>query len=156
MGLERACTAVAFGTPFEASDVSTRDYFHPSAAGQAKLADVSFAHGYWGTAGVNAAPTAGFTPACDGLTCTFIDTSTDSDGVTGWSWNFDATASAGPTSVAQDPTYSFAAEGTYTVTLHAIDTYGATARVSVTGVTHASLTYDAGVSVTSATINRPA
>lgn len=120
----------AFGTPFEASDVSTRDYFHPSAAGQAKLADVSFAHGYWGTAGVNAAPTAGFTPACDGLTCTFTDTSTDSDGVTGWSWNFDATASAGPTSVAQDPTYSFAAEGTYTVTLHAIDTYGATASVS--------------------------
>ena len=37
-----------FSTPFSTSDVSTRDYFHPSAAGQAKLASVSWAAGYWG------------------------------------------------------------------------------------------------------------
>jgi lysophospholipase L1-like esterase len=37
-----------FSTPFNRSDVSTRDYFHPSAAGQAKLASVSWAAGYWG------------------------------------------------------------------------------------------------------------
>ena len=37
-----------FSTPFSRSDVSTRDYFHPSAAGQAKLASVSWAAGYWG------------------------------------------------------------------------------------------------------------
>jgi lysophospholipase L1-like esterase len=37
-----------FSTPFVRSDVSTRDYFHPSAAGQARLASVSWAAGYWG------------------------------------------------------------------------------------------------------------
>jgi hypothetical protein len=31
-----------FNTPFARSDVSTRDYFHPSLAGQAKLAAVSW------------------------------------------------------------------------------------------------------------------
>lgn len=37
-----------FGTTFTASDVTTRDYFHPSIAGQAKLAAVTWAAGYWG------------------------------------------------------------------------------------------------------------
>jgi lysophospholipase L1-like esterase len=38
-----------FNTAFSRSDVSTRDYFHPSLAGQAKLAAVSWAAGYaWG------------------------------------------------------------------------------------------------------------
>jgi lysophospholipase L1-like esterase len=37
-----------FSTAFAVPDVSTRDYFHPSAAGQAKLASVSWAAGYWG------------------------------------------------------------------------------------------------------------
>jgi lysophospholipase L1-like esterase len=36
-----------FDTNFVASDVSTRDYFHPSAAGQTKLARVSWKAGYW-------------------------------------------------------------------------------------------------------------
>lgn len=40
-----------FDTPFSAADVSTRDYFHPSLEGQAKLAAVSWAAGYWGRAG---------------------------------------------------------------------------------------------------------
>ena len=38
----------AFDTKFVKTDVSTRDYFHPSLAGQAKLARVSWAAGYWG------------------------------------------------------------------------------------------------------------
>jgi lysophospholipase L1-like esterase len=37
-----------FNTKFVTSDVSTRDYFHPSAGGQAKLAAVSWGAGYWG------------------------------------------------------------------------------------------------------------
>jgi lysophospholipase L1-like esterase len=37
-----------FGTTFLASDVTTRDYFHPSIAGQAKLAAVTWSAGYWG------------------------------------------------------------------------------------------------------------
>jgi lysophospholipase L1-like esterase len=37
-----------FGTAFAASDVTTRDYFHPSIAGQAKLAAVTWSAGFWG------------------------------------------------------------------------------------------------------------
>jgi len=37
-----------FNTTFVASDITTRDYFHPSISGQAKLATVSWAAGYWG------------------------------------------------------------------------------------------------------------
>lgn len=38
----------AFNTRFTTADVSTRDYFHPSLAGQTKLAAKSWAAGYWG------------------------------------------------------------------------------------------------------------
>ncbi|TMG25723.1 MAG: SGNH/GDSL hydrolase family protein [Chloroflexi bacterium] len=37
-----------FNTTFTVSDVSTRDYFHPSLSGQAKLAAGSWTVGYWG------------------------------------------------------------------------------------------------------------
>jgi lysophospholipase L1-like esterase len=37
----------AFQVRFVRSDVSSRDYFHPSLAGQAKLAEVSWANGPW-------------------------------------------------------------------------------------------------------------
>jgi len=37
-----------FNTTFVASDITSRDYFHPSISGQAKLAAVSWAAGYWG------------------------------------------------------------------------------------------------------------
>ena len=37
-----------FGTSFTRSDVTTRDYFHPSVSGQAKLAAISWAAGPWG------------------------------------------------------------------------------------------------------------
>jgi lysophospholipase L1-like esterase len=39
---------VVFNTDFTASDISSRDFFHPSPAGQKKLADVSWSAGYWG------------------------------------------------------------------------------------------------------------
>jgi lysophospholipase L1-like esterase len=37
-----------FNIAFTASDISTRDYFHPSLSGQKKLAAVSWSTGYWG------------------------------------------------------------------------------------------------------------
>ena len=37
-----------FSLAFAASDISTRDYFHPSLAGQKKLAATSWSAGYWG------------------------------------------------------------------------------------------------------------
>jgi hypothetical protein len=36
-----------FNTVFTASDITGRDYFHPSISGQAKLASVTWAAGYW-------------------------------------------------------------------------------------------------------------
>jgi lysophospholipase L1-like esterase len=36
-----------FNTVFVASDITGRDYFHPSTSGQAKLASVTWAAGYW-------------------------------------------------------------------------------------------------------------
>ena len=36
------------GTAFVASDISTRDYFHPSLAGQTKLAGIAWTAAKWG------------------------------------------------------------------------------------------------------------
>lgn len=54
--LESVCAAyrqchfdgnVVFGTAFSRSDVSTRDYFHPSLSGQARLAEATWLAGPW-------------------------------------------------------------------------------------------------------------
>ena len=37
-----------FNTVFTTSDVNTRDYFHPSTSGQARLAGVTWSAGFWG------------------------------------------------------------------------------------------------------------
>ena len=81
----------AFNTLFTTADVSG-DYFHPSVAGQAKLASVTWAAGFtWTTTPPpsNAAPLASFTSSCSALSCSFTDTSTDGDGsITGRQWSF--------------------------------------------------------------------
>jgi PKD repeat protein len=71
----------------------------------------------------NQLPTAAFTADCTDLDCSFTDTSTDSDGsITGWSWDFDD----GNNSSAQNPNHSFAAGGSYTVSLTVTDDGGET------------------------------
>lgn len=80
----------------------------------------------------NLGPTASFTPSCSGLTCNFTDTSTDPDGtVVGWSWNF----GDGNTSTAQNPSHTYAAGGSYTVTLAATDNDGASSAAAEQNVT---------------------
>jgi PKD repeat protein len=108
----------AFNTVFEASDVSG-DYFHPSVAGQAKLAAVSWANGYTWTAAPppNQPPSASFTAACAGLTCDFANTSTDVDGTMTHAWDFDDGAISAETS----PSHTYGAGGTFTVTLTVTD-----------------------------------
>jgi len=70
----------------------------------------------------NQAPTANFTFSCSGLSCSFTSTSSDPDGsIASYSWNFgDAT-----TSTAQNPSHSYGAGGSYTVTLRVTDNQGA-------------------------------
>ncbi len=76
-----------------------------------------------GAPGGNTAPVANFSSSASGLTVNFTDSSTDSDGtIASRSWNFgDST-----TSTATNPSKTYAAAGTYTVTLTVTDNGGAT------------------------------
>lgn len=61
---------------------------------------------------------------CTGLTCNFTDASFDLDGtISSWEWAF----GDGSSSAAQNPTYTFASEGTYTIRLTARDELGMSA-----------------------------
>lgn len=72
-------------------------------------------------------PAASFSWSCTDLTCDFTDTSTDGDGtVVFWSWDF----GDGESSFVQNPSHSYAADGTYTVRLTVTDDDGATALTS--------------------------
>ena len=75
----------------------------------------------------NQPPTAAFTTNCTGLSCTFTSTSTDPDGsVVAWSWNF----GDGVTSTSQNAVHTYAAGGTYSVSLTVTDNGGATGSTS--------------------------
>jgi len=76
-----------------------------------------------GGGGGNVAPTANFSFTTSGLTASFTDTSTDSDGtIASRSWNF----GDGTTSTAANPSKTYSAAGTYSVALTVTDNDGAT------------------------------
>ncbi len=117
-----------YNVVFAKADVAG-DYFHPSVAGQAKLAAVTWAAGYWPNGGPapDAPPTASFTASCVSLDCTFdASASTDDHPIAAYGWTFgDGATGAGVT-----PSHAFAVDGTYTVTLMVTDTAGQTGTVA--------------------------
>jgi len=71
----------------------------------------------------NVPPVANFSDSISGLTVNFTDSSTDSDGtIASRSWNF----GDGGTSTATNPSHTYSAAGTYTVSLTVTDNGGAT------------------------------
>ena len=71
----------------------------------------------------NQSPTASFTATTANLTATFIGAGSDTDGtVVGYSWNF----GDGSTGTGKNPSHTYAAGGTYSVTLTVTDNQGAT------------------------------
>jgi PKD repeat protein len=87
-----------------------------------------------GGGGGNVAPTAGFSSTTDALVASFTDSSSDSDGsIVSRAWTFGDGASSTQT----NPSHTYAAGGSYSVTLTVTDNGGAsdshTASVSVTG-----------------------
>ncbi len=70
----------------------------------------------------NSSPNAAFTPICSGSTCRFSDGSADPDGtVSSWQWNF----GDGSSSTQRNPSHTFGAGGTFSVTLSVTDDRGA-------------------------------
>jgi len=85
-------------------------------------------------------PTASFSSSCSELSCSFTDSSTDSDGtLASWSWSF----GDGTSSSTQSPSHTYAASGTFTVALTVTDSQGlsstSTQTVTVTAPVSISL-----------------
>jgi PKD repeat protein len=117
-----------YNVVFSSSDVAG-DYFHPSVSGQAKLAAVTWAAGYWPNGGpvTDNPPTAAFTSSCTDLSCTFdASGSSDDHGIASYGWTFGDTL----TGAGETPSHTYAGDGTYPVTLTVTDTAGQTSSVS--------------------------
>lgn len=89
---------------------------------------------------VNPLPTGNFTftvPSCETRTISFTDASVANAGViNNWQWNFgDPGSGAANTSTLQNPTHTFAAAGTYTVTLTVTTDKGCVSAVHTSQVT---------------------
>ncbi|MFK7848540.1 MAG: PKD domain-containing protein [Rhodothermales bacterium] len=87
--------------------------------------------------GGNSIPSASFTVSTSLLTATFTDASSDSDGsIVSWAWDF----GDGNSSTSQNPSHTYAGNGTYTVMLTVTDDMGAN------GATMQSVTVNDGTS----------
>jgi len=99
---------------------------YASGYGSVQIANFSSS---FGSTGGGTTPTANFTFSTSGLTATFTDSSSDAGGsITGHSWNF----GDGSTSTATNPSHTYAASGSYTVTETVTDSGNKTASKSST------------------------
>ncbi|KQZ68125.1 xanthorhodopsin [Rhodanobacter sp. Root561] len=93
------------------------------ATGRGELIISAAANGIGGGGSSNVPPVANFGDVTNGLIVNFTDSSTDSDGsIASRAWNF----GDGSTSTATNPSHTYAAAGTYTVSLQVTDNSGAT------------------------------
>ncbi|MGB5940377.1 MAG: pre-peptidase C-terminal domain-containing protein [Rhodanobacter sp.] len=93
------------------------------ATGRGELIISGAANDIGGGGGGNVPPVANFSDSVSGLSVNFTDSSTDSDGsIASRSWNF----GDGSTSTATNPSHTYAAAGTYSVSLTVTDNGGAT------------------------------
>ncbi len=130
----------AFPADLDALDIAGLPRFQddPFSAGTASdMGAYEFVPGS-GTNPDNLLPTSSFTHVIGTANeVTFTDTSTDSDGtITHWVWNF----GDGNSSATQNPVHTYAANGSYTVTLVVIDNLNGTAISSPTNLTVSGLT----------------
>ena len=101
----------------------TQEYYSTNSSFNWRTRIGSFKFAGCGGGGGNVPPVANFGVATNGLTASFTDSSTDSDGtIASRSWNF---GDAG-TSTATNPSHTYATGGTYSVSLTVTDNGGAT------------------------------
>lgn len=98
-----------------------RDSYYGYGIVKAKDAD-SYLKNVCGTPPLNDAPEADFSSTINGLTVSFIDKSSDDNGVASRSWNF---GDGGSSSVV-NPSHTYATDGNYQVTLTVADDQGLT------------------------------
>lgn len=115
----------------------TQEYYAANGQFSWKTRIGSFKFAGCGGGGSNVPPVANFGSATNGLTATFTDSSTDSDGsIVTRAWTF----GDGGTSAATNPSHTYASAGSYSVTLTVTDNGGATnsktASVTVTSPTN--------------------
>lgn len=95
--------------------------------GYSAFSGVSLTGSYTAGSGTNTPPVANFNNTINGLTVTFTDTSTDSNGsIASRAWNF----GDGSTSTVANPSKTYATAGTYSVSLTVTDNLGATNSVT--------------------------